>query len=59
MQVMAQIDKLAPDLNIAKWIQGKSSNIRKEKGKVIDIIIFQVNCPGCFNIGFPEFLDAS
>ena len=28
MQAMPQIDELTPDLNIAEWVQGESSNIK-------------------------------
>jgi hypothetical protein len=55
---MPQINEPAPDLNIAEWVQGKSSNISQEKGKNIAIKVFQVNCPGCFISGFPEFLES-
>ena len=55
---MLQINKPAPDLNVAEWVQGKPSNIRKEKGKVIVITIFQINCPGCFSRAFPEILES-
>jgi hypothetical protein len=55
---MPQINELAPDLEVAEWVQGVSSNISLEKGKVIIVKVFQVNCPGCFSVGFPEILDA-
>jgi hypothetical protein len=55
---MPQINALAPDLEVAEWVQGEPSNISREKGKVIIVKVFQVNCPGCFSTGFPEILDA-
>jgi hypothetical protein len=55
---MPQINELAPDFEIAEWVQGEPSNISREKGKVIIVKVFQVNCPGCFSAGFPEVLDA-
>jgi hypothetical protein len=55
---IAQINELAPDLEVAEWIQGEPSNICLQKGKVIIVKVFQVNCPGCFTAGFPEILDA-
>lgn len=55
---MPQINEPAPDLDIAEWVQGKPSNISQEKGKNIVIKVFQVNCPGCFTSGFPEFLES-
>jgi len=54
---MPQINEPAPDLDIAEWVQGKPSNISQEKGRNIVIKVFQVNCPGCFIAGFPEFLE--
>ena len=32
-------------------------NITQEKGNVILIFVFQINCPGCFLYGIPEILD--
>ena len=53
---MPQIDGIAPDLDIAEWVQGEPSNIREQKGKLLVIKVFQVNCPGCFSLGFPEII---
>ena len=55
---MPQINELAPDLEVTEWVQGEPSNISLQKGKVIIVKVFQVNCPGCFSAGFPEILDA-
>ena len=55
---MPQINEPAPDLDISEWFQGEPSNISQEKGRNIVIIVFQVNCPGCFITGFPEFLES-
>jgi thiol-disulfide isomerase/thioredoxin len=44
----------APDLRVSKWVQGSSTNISKQRGKVVLIEVFQVNCPGCFIYGLPE-----
>ena len=55
--LMPQINELAPDLEIKEWVQGEPSNISREKGKIIIVKVFQVNCPGCFSAGFPEILD--
>ena len=54
---MPQINEPVPDLDIAEWVQGEPSNISQEKGINIVIEVFQVNCPGCFITGFPEFLE--
>jgi len=50
----AKIGSLAPDLRISEWVKGLPTNIRQEKGNVIYIEVFQVNCPGCFIYGIPE-----
>jgi hypothetical protein len=55
---MPQTNDLAPDLEVMEWVQGESSNISLQKGKVIIVSVFQVNCPGCFSAGIPEILDA-
>jgi len=55
---MPQISELAPDLNIGEWVQGEPSNISRERGKIIVIKVFQVNCPGCFSAGFPEIIES-
>jgi len=55
---MPQINELAPDLQVAEWFQGDPSNISRERGKIIVIKVFQVNCPGCFSVGFPEILES-
>jgi hypothetical protein len=55
---MSKINELAPDLEVTKWVQGEPSNISLQKGKIIIVKVFQVNCPGCFSAGFPEILDA-
>jgi hypothetical protein len=55
---MSKINELAPDLEVAEWVQGEPTNISLQKGNVIIVKVFQVNCPGCFSAGFPEILDA-
>ena len=55
---MSQINEIAPDIEVAEWVQGEPSNISREKGKIIIVKVFQVNCPGCFSAGFPEILEA-
>ena len=53
---MPQIDEFAPDLSVAEWVQGEPSNISAQKGRIVVIKVFQVNCPGCFSVGFPEII---
>lgn len=47
----------APNLHVSSWVQGKPTNIDKEKGNVVLVEVFQVNCPGCFLYGIPEAID--
>ncbi|CAI2718318.1 TlpA family protein disulfide reductase [Nitrospina watsonii] len=54
---MSQVDQPAPNLDVAEWVQGEASNIDHERGNVILILVFQVNCPGCFVGGFPEVIE--
>jgi thiol-disulfide isomerase/thioredoxin len=46
-----------PNLQVSKWVQGKPTNIDSEKGNVVLVEVFQVNCPGCFLYGIPEAID--
>ena len=48
------IGSVSPNLKISKWVQGKPTNIDAEKGNVVLVEVFQVNCPGCFLYGIPE-----
>ena len=52
-----QIDDTAPNLSVYEWIQGKPTNIDKERGNVVLVEVFQVNCPGCFTHGIPQAID--
>jgi thiol-disulfide isomerase/thioredoxin len=47
----------APNLHVSSWVQGKPTNIDKERGNVVLVEVFQVNCPGCFLYGIPEAID--
>jgi len=55
--MVAKIGSKAPNLQVSKWVQGKPTNIDKEKGNVVLVEVFQVNCPGCFLYGIPEAID--
>lgn len=55
--MVAKIGSKAPNLEVSSWVQGKPTNIDKEKGNVILVEVFQVNCPGCFLYGIPEAID--
>jgi thiol-disulfide isomerase/thioredoxin len=47
----------APNLHVSTWVQGKPTNLDQEKGNVIVVEVFQVNCPGCFMYGIPEAIE--
>jgi len=55
--MVAKIGSKAPNLEVSSWVQGKPTNIDKEKGNVVLVEVFQVNCPGCFLNGIPEAID--
>jgi thiol-disulfide isomerase/thioredoxin len=55
--MVAKIGGKAPNLRVSTWVQGKPTNIDKEKGNVVLVEVFQVNCPGCFIYGIPEAID--
>jgi hypothetical protein len=54
---MSRVNEEAPELILDSWVQGESSTIAQQKGNVVLIKVFQVNCPGCFIHGFPEVID--
>jgi len=53
---MPAVNEPAPNLQVAEWVQGDPSNIDQERGQVILIEAFQVNCPGCFIGALPEVI---
>lgn len=53
---MPRVNEKAPELILDSWVQGEPSTIARQKGNVILIKVFQVNCPGCFIHGFPEII---
>jgi len=50
---MIVVGDKAKNLKVSEWVQGEPIDIEKEKGRVILIEVFQVNCPGCFLYGLP------
>jgi len=56
---MPAVNEPAPNLQVAEWVQGRPSNVDQERGRVILIEVFQVNCPGCFIGGLPEAIQTS
>ncbi len=55
--MVATIGNKAPNLQVSIWVQGKPTNIDNEKGNVVLVEVFQVNCPGCFLYSIPETID--
>jgi len=54
---MSAVNGPAPDLQVQEWVQGGAASIAGQKGQVILIEVFQVNCPGCFVGGLPEAVE--
>lgn len=48
---MAKVGYEAPNLRISDWVQGGPTNIDRERGKVVVVQVFQVNCPGALHYG--------
>jgi thiol-disulfide isomerase/thioredoxin len=55
--MVTRIGAKAPNLQVSTWVQGKPTNISNEKGNVVLVEVFQVNCPGCFLYSIPETID--
>ena len=55
--MLAQIGYRAPNLSVSEWVQGRPTNIDKERGNVVLVEVFQVNCPGCFIYGIPQAVE--
>ncbi len=55
--MVATIGAKAPNLDISTWVQGKPTNLKEERGNVVLVEVFQVNCPGCFLYSIPEAID--
>jgi glutathione peroxidase-family protein len=55
--MVATIGTKAPNLQVSTWVQGKPTNVDNEKGNVVLVEVFQVNCPGCFLYSIPETID--
>ena len=55
--MVPKIGNKAPNLEVSTWVQGKPTNLDEEKGNVVLVEVFQVNCPGCFLYGIPEAIN--
>ena len=51
-----ELNKTAPELNIAHWVQGDPITFAELVGKVVLVEVFQINCPGCFLYALPEVI---
>lgn len=52
-----KIGEKAPNIKVAKWVQGLPTNFDKEKDQIVVVDVFQVNCPGCFLHSIPEAIE--
>jgi peroxiredoxin len=52
--MVTKIGSKAPNLTVSAWFGGKPTNIEQEKGNIVLVEVFQVNCPGCFIYGIPD-----
>ncbi len=52
-----KVGEKAPNIKVAKWVQGLPTNFDKEKDHIVLVEVFQVNCPGCFLYGIPEAIN--
>ncbi len=52
----AIIGRPAPDIQVETWVQGQPANFSTQRGRVVLVEVFQVNCPGCFVHALPEAL---
>ena len=50
----AKVNELAPELQVASWVQGSPVTLVGLRGQVVLVEVFQVNCPGCFIQALPE-----
>ncbi|MBL6985803.1 MAG: redoxin domain-containing protein [Methylobacter sp.] len=53
----AQIGQKAPLLSVSAWAQGTEVNFDRLTGQVVLVVVFQVNCPGCFLYALPQALE--
>lgn len=46
-----------PPLAVCEWVQGEACSFETLQGQVVLVVVFQVNCPGCFLYSLPQALD--
>ncbi len=57
MVMSAVIGEKAPNFGVSEWVQGAPTNFEQERGRIVLLEVFQVNCPGCFLYAIPEAID--
>ena len=50
----AAVGQMAPNFGVSSWVQGGPTNFDEERGHIVVLEIFQVNCPGCFMYAIPD-----
>ncbi|MDD5578945.1 MAG: redoxin domain-containing protein [Methylobacter sp.] len=50
----AKIGQKAPPLSVSAWVQGEPVNFDDLSGQVVLVVVFQLNCPGCFLYSLPQ-----
>ena len=45
---------MAPNFGVSSWVQGAPTNFDQERGRIVVLEVFQVNCPGCFLYALPD-----
>ncbi len=53
----ARIGQKAPLLSVSDWVQGQPTNFDALAGQVVLVVVFQVNCPGCFLYSLPQAIE--
>ena len=48
------VGQVAPNFAVSTWVQGEATNFDRERGYIVVLEVFQVNCPGCFMYAIPE-----
>ena len=46
--------QVVPNFGVSSWVQGTPTNFDRERGHIVVLEVFQVNCPGCFIHALPD-----
>ena len=49
-----EVGQMAPNFGVSSWVQGAPTNFDQERGHIVVLEVFQVNCPGCFLYAIPD-----